>query len=74
MTRPIETEADIRAAYDEAGVNPEMRELKILFALARRIAAEREAVLVRADVLAFLHGEGPLDGRHFGDSDGDDGA
>lgn len=71
MTQPTETEAYIRAADDEAGVTDTddsyTAAKKYMNALARRIAAEREAVPVAAEMLAFLHGEGPLEGRHFGD-------
>lgn len=57
MTQPIETEADIRAACEEAGVAYAVYRLALsspvstafkqaILALARRIAAEREAGVV----------------------------
>jgi len=50
MTQPTETEANIRAADDEAGVTDTddsyTAAKKYMNALARRIAAEREAVPV----------------------------
>lgn len=56
MTRPTETETDIRAACEEAGVGVDYLSIvkiwpyrpisRLIEALARRIAAEREAVPV----------------------------